>query len=279
MKLRLEDKYTIIEELRDLHGVTRLLAIAGLPRANYYKWRGTRSQRTEAHAQEHAIKEHMVAIHLAHPYFGYPRMQTALWEAGYLVNHKKVWRLMKELSIQSVIRKKRNRSNYAPSVVYPNRLKRQFHATAPQQKLVTDITYLSDGTDFYYLSVIQDLFNNEIVAWQMSKRNDVKLVLDTIEQWTRKRDVSEAVLHSDQGFQYTSQAYNTRLEAFSVKGSHSRKATCLDNACIESFFSHLKTEKLYLQQYKSEVEIHQAVEEYIYFYNYQRFQAKLKQRA
>ncbi len=221
----------------------------------------------------------MLAIHLIHPYFGYPRMKTALREAGYLVNHKKVWRLMKELSIPSVIRKKRKYSSYTPSVVYPNRLRRQFHAAGPQQKLVTDITYISDGARFYYLSAIQDLFNNEIVAWQISERNDVKLVLDTVEQWTRKRDVSGAVLHSDQGFQYTSAAYNTRLEEFGVKGSHSRKATCLDNACIESFFSHLKTEKLYLHQCKSETEIHQAVEEYIYFYNYQRFQAKLKQRA
>jgi putative transposase len=209
----------------------------------------------------------MIAIHFAHPYFGYPRMVTALHEAGYLVNHKKAARLMKELSIQSVIRKKRKRSLYSPSVVYPNRLKRQFHATAPQQKLVTDITYVSDGTDFYYLSVIQDLFNNEIVAWQLSERNDVKLVLDTFDQWTRKRDVSAAVLHSDQGFQYTSQAYNSRLEEFGVKGSHSRKATCLDNACIESFFSHLKTEKLYLHQCKSQAEIYQAIEDYVYFYN------------
>lgn len=130
-----------------------------------------------------------MAIHFAHPYFGYPRMMTALWEAGYRVNHKKVWRLMKELSIQSVIRKKRKRSSSTPSVVYPNRLKRQFHAVGPQQKLVTDITYISDGTRFYYLSAIQDLFNNEVVAWQLSERNDVKLVLDTIEQWTRKRNV------------------------------------------------------------------------------------------
>ncbi len=186
---------------------------------------------------------------------------------------------MKALSIQSVIRRKRRQSNYTPSVVYPNRLKREFHATAPSQKMVTDITYISDGTNFHYLSVIQDLFKNEVVAWQLSSRNDVQLVLDTVEEWTRKRDVSEAVLHSDQGFQYTSQAYNTRLEAFGVKGSHSRKATCLDNACIESFFSHLKTEKLYLQQCKSGTEIRQAVEEYIYFYNYQRYQSKLKQRA
>lgn len=220
-----------------------------------------------------------MAVHVAHPHFGYPRMTTALWEAGYHVNHKKVSRIMRDLSIQSVIRKKRKRSHYTPSIVYPNRLNRQFHATAPQQKMVTDITYISDGTNFHYLSVIQDLFNNEIVAWQLSARNDVQLVLDTVTQWTRKRDVSEAVLHSDQGFQYTSQAYNARLEAFGVKGSHSRKATCLDNACIESFFSHLKTEKLYLKQCNSGAEIQQAVEAYIYDYNYHRFQAKLKQRA
>ncbi|MHC2179937.1 putative transposase [Paenibacillus sp. PvR052] len=235
--------------------------------------------RVEKQARDHELKERMMAVHATHPYFGYPRMMNALWEAGYRVNHKKVWRLMRELSIQSVIRKKRQRFSYKPSVIYPNRLQRQFHAIGPQQKLVADITYISDGTRFYYLSAIQDLFNNEIVAWQLSERNDVQLVLDTLEKWTRKRDVYGAVLHSDQGFQYTSQAYNKRLEAFSVKGSHSRKATCLDNACIESFFSHLKTEKLYLQQFKSESEIHQAIEDYIYFYNYQRFQAKLKQRA
>lgn len=164
-KLGLHDKYAVIEELRDQHGVTRLLAIAEVSRANDYKWRGAQARRMDAH--EHAMKEHMVAIHLAHPYFGYPRMQAALREAGYLVNHKKVWRLMKELSIQSVIRKKRSRAGSAPSVVYPNRLKRKFHATAPQQKPVTDITYISDGTRLYYLSAIQDFFNNEIVAWQI----------------------------------------------------------------------------------------------------------------
>ncbi|EAA9756150.1 IS3 family transposase, partial [Salmonella enterica] len=131
-----------------------------------------------------------MAIHFANREFGYPRMTTALWEAGLNVNHKKVWRIMRELSIQSVIRKKRKKSSYTPSVIYPNRLKRKFHATAPQQKMVTDITYISDGNTFVYLSVIQDLFNNEIVAWQLSKRNDVQLVLDTVEQWTKKRDVS-----------------------------------------------------------------------------------------
>ncbi|APO43365.1 hypothetical protein BS614_04390 [Paenibacillus xylanexedens] len=273
------ENYDILDELRCLHGITRLLTVAGIPRSSYYKWRATQPQRDARQDRDREIKEHMMAIHFTNREFGYPRMTTALWEAGLNVNHKKVWRLMRELSIQSVIRRKRKKSFYTPSVIYPNRLKRKFHATAPQQKMVTDITYISDGSTFVYLSVIQDLFNNEIVAWQLSKRNDVQLVLDTVEQWTQKRDVSEAVLHSDQGFQYTSQAYNTRLEAFGVKGSHSRKATCLDNACIESFFSHLKTEKLYLNQCNSEAEIRQAVEDYMYNYNYRRFQAKLKQRA
>ncbi|MBP1153872.1 IS3 family transposase [Paenibacillus sp. PvR018] len=77
------------------------------------------------------MKERMMAIHATHPYFGYPRMMNALWEAGYRVNQKKVWRLMRELSIQSVIRKKRQRFSYKPSVIYPNRLQRQFHAIGP----------------------------------------------------------------------------------------------------------------------------------------------------
>ncbi|MGY6210894.1 DDE-type integrase/transposase/recombinase [Cytobacillus firmus] len=77
-------------------------------------------------------------------------------------------------------------------------------------------------------------------------RNDLELVLNTVENWTKKKDVAEAVLHSDQGFQYTSMLYSSRLEDYGIKGSHSRKENCLDNACVESFFSHLKTEKLYI---------------------------------
>ncbi|MEC0143361.1 IS3 family transposase, partial [Paenibacillus alginolyticus] len=145
-----------MDGLRQLHGITSLLAIAGISKASYYKWSATKPQRKARQDRDHEIKEHMMAIHLAHPYFGYNRMVDALAEAGYIVNHKKAWRLMKELNIQSVIRRKRKTSNYTPSIVYPNRLKRNFHATAPQQKMVTDITFISDGEKFHYLSVIQD---------------------------------------------------------------------------------------------------------------------------
>ncbi|UOG06681.1 DDE-type integrase/transposase/recombinase, partial [Bacillus altitudinis] len=92
---------------------------------------------------------------------------------------------------------------------------------------------------FYYLSAIQDLYNNEIVAWKLSKRNDLELVMETLENLTSLRDVKGALFHSDQGFQYTTKAYQKRLENVGLKGSHSRRGNCLDNACIESFFSHL----------------------------------------
>ncbi len=93
------------------------------------------------------------------------------------------------------------------------------------------------------------------------------------------RLIAGAVLHSDSGFQYTSKLYSSRLEDYGIKGSHSRKGNCLDNACVESFFSHLKTEKLYINKCKSEEELEQALEDYIYHYNYKRRQKKLKKRA
>jgi putative transposase len=137
---------------------------------------------------------------------------------------------------------------------------------------VTDITYIPFGTRFFYLSSIQDLYNNEIVAWRVSHRNDLKLVMDTVEELAKKRDVHGAILHSDQGFQYTSKQYNQRIERLGLMGSHSRKGNCLDNACIESFFSHLKTETLYFSQCKTEQELYQAIDNYIWFYNHERFQ-------
>lgn len=220
-----------------------------------------------------------MAIHQTHPYYGYPRMQVALSKQGLSVNHKRVYRLMKELNLRSIIRKKRRYFGKVASVINPNLLNRKFKAEKPNKVYVTDITFVALQNRFYYLSVIQDLFNNEVVAWKVSHRNDLQLVLDTVEQLTEKRDVQEAILHSDQGFQYTSRQYNKRMKEFGIRGSHSRKGNCLDNACIESFFSHLKTETLYFSECKTEEELFQAIERYIWFYNHERFQKKLNQCA
>ncbi|RDI39986.1 IS3 family transposase [Falsibacillus pallidus] len=272
-------KYELIEEMRCRYPVSWLLEIAYILPASYYKWRNTKISRVEKAEKEQDIREHIMGIHFINPEFGRERITDELNEIGYLINHKKVYRLMTEMGIQSIIRKKRKRHGQSPSIIFPNRLKRNFKAIGPQQKMVTDITFISVGEEFYYLSVIQDLFNNEIVSWELSKRNNLELVLKTVDKWTKKRDVNGAVLHSDQGFQYTSKLYNNRLDAFGIKGSHSRKGNCLDNACVESFFSHLKTEKLYVNKCTSREELEQALEDYIYHYNYKRRQKKLKKRA
>ncbi|WP_396398882.1 IS3 family transposase [Cytobacillus sp. AMY 15.2] len=272
-------KYELVDELRGTYPVSWLLEIAYIKPASYYKWRKTTVKREEKAKDEQDIREHILGIHFMNPEFGRPRMTDELNENGYLINHKRVYRLMTEMDIQSVIRKKRKWHGRNPSILFPNRLKRNFRAAGPNQKMVTDITYVSVGNEFYYLSVIQDLFNNEIVSWELSKRNDLELVLNTVSKWTKKKDVAEAVLHSDQGFQYTSKLYSSRLEDYSIKGSHSRKGNCLDNACVESFFSHLKTEKLYINKCRSKEELEEALEDYIYHYNYKRRQKKLKKRA
>jgi transposase InsO family protein len=141
-------------------------------------------------------------------------------------------------------------------------------------KLVTDITYVRIGDTFAYLSAVLDLYNNEIVAWEVSTRNDLELVHNTLNQLRDKPFSKGALLHSDQGFQYTTKSYENQVKELGIRGSHSRRGNCHDNACIESFFSHLKTEKLYLKCPKTAEQAYLAIQEYIEFYNTARFQEK-----
>uniref|UniRef100_UPI00403F6F3D IS3 family transposase n=1 Tax=Paenibacillus sp. FSL R5-0341 TaxID=2921636 RepID=UPI00403F6F3D len=272
-------RFQIIEDLRAHHRLVWLLKLAAVSRSGYYKWRKSRQATSERRQKDHELESHLLAIHRVHPYFGYLRMTVALRREGLRVNHKKVYRLMKQLGICSVIRKKRRFFGKQVSVVNPNRLERQFQADTPRTKLVTDITFIRAGEHFVYLSVVQDLYNNEIVAWHLSERNDLALVHNTLDRLCQHVDLSGVILHSDQGFQYTSKPFNRKLKQLGILGSHSRRGNCLDNACIESFFSHLKTEKIYLNTAANKAEVEQQVSEYILFYNQNRFQKKLNDRS
>lgn len=140
---------------------------------------------------------------------------------------------------------------------------------------MTDVSYLYHKTGRIFLSVVKDLYDNSILAYQISKKNDIKLVMDNLSQVFSKRSY-DCILHSDQGFQYTSLIYKDTLESLGVTISHSRKGNCYDNACCENFFSHLKSESLYLQPEKSERELIKQVNDYIIWYNNDRPQSKLK---
>jgi putative transposase len=274
-----QSRFEIIEEMRQRQPLRWLLKLAEVSRAGYYKWRLKSKNPTIRQKQEELLEAHIMAIHRLHPYYGYLRMTVALRREGLCANHKRVYRLMKKLGIRSVIRKKRRFFGKQASVVNPNRLERQFYAEAPLRKLVTDITYIRVGARFVYLSVIQDLFNNEIVAWHLSERNDLALVTKTVDLLIQKADLTGVLLHSDQGFQYTSKSFNRKLTMLGMLGSHSRRGNCFDNACIESFFSHLKTEKIYLANPQTIAELEQIIHEYVSFYNQDRFQKKLNDRS
>lgn len=268
-------RFELIDSLRKVHSLDKLLQIAEVSRAGYYKWRSTRSSQVLRKKKDANYKEHILAIHRLHPYFGYKRMRIALSREGINLNHKRVRRLMKELDIRSVIRKKRPYYGRKASVVFPNVLNREFTADQLGQKWVTDITYIRIGDHFAYLSAVLDLYNNEIVAWKLSPRNDLDLVINTVQQLEGRTSSKYPILHSDQGFQYTSNSYAKLLSKMKIQGSHSRRGNCFDNACIESFFSHLKTEKIYLVHPKTLQEAHFVIQEYISFYNSTRFQERL----
>ena len=212
--------YQVIDSLSSQHSVTLLLEAANVSRSGFYKWRCKKNH--SRLSENHEIRLQIKAIHTQYPFYGYRRITAALHRSGTFVNHKRVYRLMKTLGLQSTIRKKRRHFGRKGSTVFPNLLNRDFASAKPKQKLATDVTYLPVISGFLYLSAVQDLHNNEIVSYKIGKKNSLQLVLETLTPL--KKTISEkTVLHSDQGFQYTSKHYKQRLEEMGLQGSHSRK--------------------------------------------------------
>ena len=163
------------------------------------------------------------------------------------------------------------------SLEMENELMRDFHAEKPNQKWVTDISYIKTTQGTLYLSVIRDLFDNSIVAYKTGTEQNLNLVLSTIRAAKKKEKVTaELQLHSDQGFQYTSHSYFKLTQSYGIIPSMSRKGNPYDNALAENFFSILKTECIYRTKLKTYEEAKSLIDEYIYFYNHERLQLKTK---
>ena len=156
-------------------------------------------------------------------------------------------------------------------------LNRDFKAERPNQKWVTDISYIKTNQGTLYLSIIRDLYDNSIVAYKTGTEQNVNLVLSTIRDAKRKENVTaELQLHSDQGFQYTSQAYFNLTKSYGITPSMSRRGNPYDNAMAENFFSILKTECIYIVNLKTYDEARLIIDEYIHFYNNERIQLNTK---
>ena len=268
----------VVTELRQKYKLTSLLKLANMPRSTYYYW--LKALKKEDKYKD--IKEEINNIFVENKgRYGYRRITLELKNRGYKINHKTVQRLMKQLGLISIVRPKRRYNSYKGTIgkVAKNILKRDFKATKPNEKWATDITEFKVHNEKLYLSPMVDLFNGEIVSYNISRRPIFNQVVDMIEKaFSKIPNNTYLVLHSDQGWQYQMNQYQKLLRDKGVIQSMSRKGNCLDNACAENFFGILKSELFYVKEkeYNNVDELEKDIIEYIEYYNNKRIKGKLK---
>lgn len=236
-------------ELRDEFKVKELIKAAHIARSTYYYWINA-FERSDKYEE---VKSVISAIFNEHKgRYGYRRITLELSNRGFHINHKTVRRLMNELGLKCLVLIKKYRS-YKGEIgrIAPNILKRDFVASKPNQKWVTDVTEFHLFGEKLYLSPVIDLFNGEVIAYNFESRPVYPLVSKMLDQaFTRLSEDESPILHSDQGWHYQMKQYRHSLETHGITQSMSRRGNCLDNAVIENFFGLLKSELLYLQDFE-----------------------------
>lgn len=265
----------MIQKLRQTYPLALLLSIAQLPRATFY-YHLKQNCKQDKYS---VVKEQITAIFSENKgRYGYRRITDELHNRGYIINHKTVQRLMKELGIICRVRMKKYRS-YKGEVgnIAPNLLERNFIAEKPNQKWVTDVTEFGLFGQKLYLSPILDLCSSDIVSYTISDRPVLSMVTKMLDKAFEKiPNGTNLILHSDQGWQYQHKQYQRMLRMKNIRQSMSRKGNCLDNAVVENFFGLLKSELLYLQEFESMENFKRELIEYLEYYNNRRIKAKLK---
>ena len=256
-----------------------LLETARLPRSTYYY----QLKQLDRLDKDKKLKAEIQAIFIEHKgNYGYRRMTLELRNRGYIVNHKKVQRLMKVLGLTARIRRKRKYSSYHGEIgeKADNLIQRKFEAAKPMEKCYTDVTEFAipASTQKLYLSPVLDGFNSEIIAYNLSTTPNLAQVKSMLEQAFTEEHYENTILHSDQGWQYQHQYYHRFLENKGIQPSMSRKGNSPDNGMMESFFGILKSEMFYgyEKMFQSLEQLEQAIVDYIDYYNNKRIKVKLK---
>ena len=266
-------KYAYIESLRGYYSIYKMCRWAQVSRSGFYKWR-----RQEPSARDlRRLEAERLLINLFNQFksrYGSPRMTLELNESGIDMCENTVAKLMSNQGLKA-----RNGKGYkyfpdvlARNHVSDNLLNRNFTASKPNEKWVSDITYIKIEKGFVYLAVIMDLFSRKIIGWSLDTTMTNQLIIDAFEMAVKSRRVEPGlVLHSDRGVQYRSGEYQRLLLEEGISASMSRKGNCWDNAAMESFFARFKVEALYAEDISSKGEAYSCVFEYIeLFYNSHR---------
>ena len=273
--MRAKVKYAVIYRHREEYPVSVMCRFFEVSRSGYYDYvKRIGCTERDAPLAEEIRKQQDKCFKT----YGYRRMWLALKNKGIHHNPKTILRVMKKYELLAEIRRRRKWVSMGQQVHrYGNLLNRQFSADKPNRKWVTDISYIHTKQGVLYLSMIRDLYDNSIIAYKTGTEQTVNLVLDTIRlaiKKEKKRVAAELQLHSDQGFQYTSQAYFKLIQKYGITPSMSRRGNCYDNAMAENFFSILKTECIYRHKPASFNEANDMIDQFILFYNYERIQLK-----
>jgi putative transposase len=262
-------------ELRHKYDLAILLRCLNMARSSFYYY-VKQAGNTDKYFE---IKEAIQRIYHKHKgRFGYRRITLLLRQQGQIINHKTVFRLMQTLHLKSVIRIKKYKSYKGEQgKIAPNLLNRAFRAEKPNQKWATDVTEFNVFGKKLYLSPLIDLYNQEIVSYELSESPNFKSIISMLDKAFKKVNTTHSLLiHSDQGWQYQMKQYQHLLQEKGVMQSMSRKGNCLDNAVIENFFGIIKSELFYLKKYKTIIQLKKEISDYIYYYNNDRIKLNLK---
>lgn len=257
-----------------------LCEILAIKRNSFYAWAKRITIETEKDKSDRALADGIVACYHGHSgTYGYRRIKALLNNKGLKVNHKRVYRIMRELGLAARIRRKKIPPKSPQNPAASNILNRDFKTSKPNHKMGTDVTTMLVCGVRRHLSVILDHFNHEVASYQVSKHNNNDLVIDTVKGVLATRDCSDMILHSDRGSQYRSYEYSELTADFNITVSMSAPGCPADNAVVECFFSHLKAEFFYLNTFKSEDDFLEKLHKWLVYYNNTRIQARLGYRS
>ncbi len=265
---RVRSTYDFIKAHRHQHSVQVMCRLLGVAPSGYYAWL---AQPVSDRAQEDARLLRLIraSFTASQGIYGAPRVFLDLREAGETCSKHRIARLMREHQLRALHGYRMRRWSVGkPAVLIPNLLQRQFTVTRRNRAWVTDITYIRTWQGWLYLAVVMDLFSRKIVGWSAGPTIHRELVLDAVLMAVRRRRPRRAVIHSDQGTQYGSDAWRRFCRGNQLEPSMSRKGNCWDNAVAESFFSSLKKERIKKQIYKNRELALNDIADYIdRFYN------------
>ena len=264
---------TFINLYREVYSLSNMCAALDISRSAYHKYRNSEDPDYYDYLIIREVFEDSRCT------YGFRRIREGVrLKYGVILNHKKILRILKKYGlVPKYHRKKTNTNKRMEENVKDNLLKRNFKAKRMNEKWCTDITYLIYGNQRAYLSTIIDLFDRSVVAYRISRHNNNQLVIDTLlEAIAKRKDVYGCILHSDQGFQYTSDEYRTICESKGILISMSGKGKPIDNSPIESWHALLKKEVLYNNNISSLADYIVQVEDWIEFYSTERIRNKKK---